>query len=364
MKQRVIQGLVLTGMLVGLPLMGLTLGGKALLPYLEFPPRTRFVAHAPFSWGVFCIYALGILAATVPFGVRAARAFRRRPRENGPAARFPGWAWAGVFSGVLFWILAWSRLPFFQPFQAHTFTPLWISYILVVNGLSFRRQGSCLLSNAPRALWILFPASAVFWWFFEYLNRFVQNWYYVGTAFGPAAYFCLATLSFSTVLPAVVSTREWLMTYPWIREGFRGLTPIRFGRPHSVAGMVLVLAGAGLTGIGLWPDGLFPLLWVAPLLILVALQTLWNRPHVLGPVARGDWSGVVSSAGAALFCGVFWEMWNALSLVKWEYGVPYVHRFQIFEMPLLGYAGYLPFGLECMAVAGLVMPSRTAEISG
>jgi hypothetical protein len=30
--------------------------------------------------------------------------------------------------------------------------------------------------------------------------------------------------------------------------------------------------------------------------------------------------------------------------------VPFVHRFQIFEMPLLGYAGYLPFGLECLII--------------
>jgi hypothetical protein len=31
--------------------------------------------------------------------------------------------------------------------------------------------------------------------------------------------------------------------------------------------------------------------------------------------------------------------------------VPFVQRFHIFEMPILGYAGYLPFGLECMVVS-------------
>jgi hypothetical protein len=30
-----------------------------------------------------------------------------------------------------------------------------------------------------------------------------------------------------------------------------------------------------------------------------------------------------------------------------------VDRFRIFEMPLLGYAGYLPFGIECAAIAAL-----------
>ena len=71
----------------------------------------------------------------------------------------------------------------------------------------------------------------------------------------------------------------------------------------------------------------------------------------------------MTSALAALFCGFFWELWNTWSLAKWEYAIPLVQRFELFEMPLLGYAGYLPFGLEC-AVAGdiledsLRVPSR------
>jgi hypothetical protein len=57
------------------------------------------------------------------------------------------------------------------------------------------------------------------------------------------------------------------------------------------------------------------------------------------------------AACAALICGFFWELWNFKSLAHWEYAVPFVQRFHVFEMPLLGYAGYLPFGLECLVVA-------------
>ena len=70
-------------------------------------------------------------------------------------------------------------------------------------------------------------------------------------------------------------------------------------------------------------------------------------------MADGDWRPVVSAAMAALICGFFWEMWNYYSLAKWIYSVPYVHRFEIFEMPILGYMGYLPFGLLCMAIVEL-----------
>jgi len=54
---------------------------------------------------------------------------------------------------------------------------------------------------------------------------------------------------------------------------------------------------------------------------------------------------------AAVICGGFWEMWNMYSLARWVYDVPYVGRFYVFEMPLLGFAGYGPFGWECAAVA-------------
>ena len=53
---------------------------------------------------------------------------------------------------------------------------------------------------------------------------------------------------------------------------------------------------------------------------------------------------LAAAALAGLFCGFFWELWNAHSLARWEYTIPWVDRFHLFEMPLLGYAGYLPFG--------------------
>jgi hypothetical protein len=108
---------------------------------------------------------------------------------------------------------------------------------------------------------------------------------------------------------------------------------------------------AGLFFIGWFPDLLFPLLWVAPLLLLMAFQTLEDRPSFFPELGNGDWRRVFRFCLAALICGFFWELWNGHSLAKWIYSVPYVDRFHLFEMPLLGYAGYLPFGLECAVIA-------------
>lgn len=96
------------------------------------------------------------------------------------------------------------------------------------------------------------------------------------------------------------------------------------------------------------------MLWISPLIIMGSIRSLNEKATLLNDPARGDWRRLVLAATAALVCGFFWEMWNLLSLEKWIYTVPFVGRFHVFEMPLLGYAGYLPFGIECALIAELV----------
>jgi hypothetical protein len=125
---------------------------------------------------------------------------------------------------------------------------------------------------------------------------------------------------------------------------------------------VLFAAGAGLAGIGIWPDRLFPLVWVAPLLLITAVQILAGEDTIFSVLREGDGTSLWLAAIAALACGLCWEMWNYKSLVHWKYAIPSVHAFTLFEMPLLGYAGYLPFGLECLAVTLLLFPRHYREM--
>jgi hypothetical protein len=116
----------------------------------------------------------------------------------------------------------------------------------------------------------------------------------------------------------------------------------------------MIVGCIALAGIGIWPDYLFPFLWISPFLIIVLLEVMAGEKTVLHGTSIGDWRLVVSSAAAALICGWFWEMWNFYSFTKWRYAIPFVHRFQVFEMPIMGYSGYIPFGLECAAVIALL----------
>ena len=204
--------------------------------------------------------------------------------------------------------------------------------------------------------------SAVFWWGFEFLNRAVQNWFYQNVeTFSPLEYAVMATLSFTTVLPAVLGTHDWLATFPRLTAGLDNWICLRVSRPR-LAGAAFATAGAlGLLALPIWPNALFPLLWLAPLALLCGLLAMAGEATLFDDLGHGDWSTLARLSLAAILCGFFWEMWNDYSLARWVYDVPYVGRFRIFEMPLLGYAGYGPFGWECGAMAmafGLWKPQQ------
>jgi hypothetical protein len=353
LSARALRAALLALILVGAPLLGLVIADRPIAPYLEFPPRTRYVDHAPFSWTVFTLIALLILACTWPLALLPAGRRRSSPAVRSGAA-FPWWGWSGVALTATSWMLAWNRWDWFTPLQPHTFTPLWLGFILVVNALICGRRGTCPMLVRPGRFALLFPVSAVFWWFFEYLNRFVQNWYYTGVDYPPVTYFLLATPAFATVLPAVLSVREWLLSFPAFQVRRRPVTAPAWLPPRTTAVALLTAATAGLAGVGRWPDYLFPLLWTAPLVILLTLQAMSGRSPLLDDLRDGRWPHVAAAALAGLVCGFFWEMWNYYSLARWTYSVPWVDRFHLFEMPLLGYAGYLPFGLECALIADAV----------
>ena len=351
--------LVLIALLIGLPLLGVWLAGERPGAYLEFPPTPRPQPPGDFSWRWFAAIALLIIATVSPFVVRVLTAEAPSPRPMSRRAQFPWWGWLGLGILAVAWVLAWNRFSWFAPLQPYTFTPLWLGYILVINALTWQRTGRCMLVNHTGYFLILFPLSAGFWWFFEYLNGFVANWYYVGGHNGEAVtVFLSASLPFATVLPAVLGTKDWLASFPRLSAGLQDCWRIPAPLASLLPWIALLSGIGGLTGIGIWPDYLFPLVWVAPLLLLVAFQDLAGQDNLLSSMIRGDWRPLWLGALAGLLCGFFWELWNYQSLVHWKYTVRQVHTLQLFEMPLLGYAGYLPFGLTCVAIVDFFFPKE------
>lgn len=349
-------------LLVILPLAGLYVADIPFQKYLEFPPRTRYVAHAEFSWGVFIALAIFVLAVFAPLCFKV---LISKPNSTPKIQKgfFPWWGWLGAAILGISWFMAWTRFQWFAPLQIFTFTPIWVGYIFVTNGLTYRQTGRCMLRNQPGYLFSLFVLSAFFWWYFEYLNRFVQNWHYIGIGdLSRIKYFLFATLPFSTVLPAVLSTQEFLSTMPRISAGLDRFIKIDPTHARVWALVTLCVFSIGLTVIGIWPDYLFPLVWITPLFMVTAFQAIRGKRALFSGVTTGDWQRLYRLSMSALICGFFWELWNYHSYAKWIYTIPFVERYKIFEMPLLGYAGYLPFGPTCALVADTFLKRKTDEI--
>lgn len=352
---------ILLALWFGLPLAGLWLVGGTVTDYLGLLPKTRPPQSMPFSWPIFIVLAIIVTAIVAPYVVRVLSTEISCVDRESDRRQFPLWGWLSVVWLVLAWVLAWNRFPWFAPGQQYTFTPLWVGYILIVNALTFQRCGHCMVLDRPTFLLLLFPLSAVFWWGLEYLNRFTENWYYVGTDdVGSWNYFLIGSIAFSTVLPAVLSTAEYMKTFPGINAGLKDFWSLGAQAHRHTRRIMIAIATAGLLGIGLWPESFFPLVWVAPLLLISVLQYYEQGNSILlNAMQTGDWRHAWRLALAGLICGFFWELWNVKSLAHWVYSVPYAQRFHIFEMPILGYAGYLPFGIMCGAFVEFAMPDQT-----
>jgi len=343
--------------LLGAPLLGAYLAGKPIENLLVFPPMTTELTFekAPFSWLAYMIMLALILLVMLPFIsriIRAQKTFVPITRKKYP---FPWWGWLGLAIMMLGWLMAWARFHWFESLQTYTFTPPWLGFILLVNALTFHRSGKSLLTHNPGFLIALFVFSAVFWWYFEYLNLLTENWFYVNTGeLSNWQFFWYATLPFSTVLPAVISTSELLKTFPQLTAGLENFFPLRAKNNKTLAAIFLATGVAGMLAINFWPDYLYPLLWLAPTAILASAMAMAGNTELFDGLPAGNWKHIFTLALAALICGFFWEMWNYGSYTQWMYSVPLVQRFHLFEMPILGYAGYLPFGLQCGLASILV----------
>ena len=211
------------------------------------------------------------------------------------------------------------------------------------------RQGTSLLLRMGKGFLLLFVLSSPLWWLFEFLNIPVQNWHYIlDRPYSPLAYVALTSISFSTVLPAVMETVELLASF---RPLHPRLSMYEVGPRLSIPSFLMLELVGVLCLILPWlfPQYCFGLIWLSLIFLLDPINNLLGRKSAVAHIMARDWRFIVVPLGT-LCCGFLWEMWNFLALPKWYYTVPYIGFWKIFEMPLLGYTGYLPFGLELFAL--------------
>ena len=263
--------------------------------------------------------------------------------------KFPPHGWIGLILAGMFWILNWSLS---GPRTHWGFFPMWLGYCLTIDALVYWRTGTSLLMRDWRKYIGLFILSAPVWWVFELLNLRTQNWAYVGAEiFSPQEYAFWTTLSFTTVIPAVFGSAELFASFDFIKRLKRGpvigtdklTTTLFFSVGWLMLGLMLI-----------WPKIFFLFIWLSLYFIIEPINVWLGNRSLVDWTQKGDWHPVISLWLGVLLTAFFWEMWNYYSYPKWIYHVSWGDWLHVFEMPLLGYGGYLPFALELYALYHLI----------
>ena len=364
MMKRVFHYLILAAVLIGLPLGCAWLAGDeaALRGAAAFPLRTEdwgaaeyWQQRCPFNWTVFVALAVLVVAVCAPF-VRRSFCALRQPTTNSQKLTtnsFPFWGWLGL---VMF--LGWLPVVWLQPewaakLQVHSFAIMGFGHAMLMDALAYRKLGRSIVEGRVLPCLVLLPVSALYWWFFEFLNRFSRNWYFVNLEdFTAFEYIVCFSLGCATILPSVLATARWLGTFRCFSDCVcGGMWKVDVDSRLSRFVMVAV-ALVGLVGIVFVPSVAFPFLWLSPICVFVLVRGAFGERTELAALSTGNWSCIWRWAVAMLICGFVWETWGFWLQVKWIYSVPYLHRFCYAEMPLVGFAGYLPFGIEALLVCG------------
>ena len=251
-------------------------------------------------------------------------------------------------AGILLIILV--EINFFlkiEPLASWYFPLIWFGYILTIDALVYKIKDKSLITNRfPQFIGMLI-ISSLFWWTFEFFNLSINNWSYVGTESISHAKSLFGTIAFSTVLPALFETVELIHSihlFDKIKLKKKHKITKSFLHTMTLLGIICFFAPIFL------PNFAFPLVWLSFFLILDPINYLHKQPSIIGHLKDKKLLIPLSLLLAGIILGFLWEFWNYWAVIKWEYNIPFLGFFKIFEMPILGYFGYFPFAFELYAM--------------
>jgi hypothetical protein len=366
-------------------------------PILQGHPKPGF------SWVVFgligfvCLLIIFLYVFPQLFGFKSSNS----PSDNIKTshASFPVWFWIGFAILVFVLIIIWGRLSKPEIITDFGSTLFYWSLFVVLDGILYKRlSGISLIADKINLVISLAISSAFGWLIYAYLNFFLdENWFYpYGDLITSSEFVIYLILASSALGPLIVVTYLILKSFPSFYFRYSNGPVIRFSKKIKI--VLLVLSLILCFAFGAFPHELFFFVWLGPLLslgIIMDLLGVWSPFKEIGK--SGNWSPVMIIFLAGLIQGFSWEAYNYLSAdhqeykishtekyneqphqiaiykngkekifqtdsvvfhvkttdVKpvythrpdyWVYNVPYVNRFHIFEMPVLGLFGYLPYG--------------------
>ncbi len=232
---------------------------------------------------------------------------------------------------------------------------VWTGYILLIDSLVYGIQGRSLLNNRLRQFLVLLPLSIVFWYVFEFYNLFIKNWHYIGLPENKFWRYLGYFWSFATIWPAILLTYDLLLALNIFKD-----KKTSDSKRLSKAFLSISIT-VGLFSL-LWPilapsAYLAAPVWLGFILLLDPINYLIGGKSIFQAWISGKRETIYALFLSGIICGLLWEFWNFWAEAKWRYAVPFFDNLKIFEMPLVGYLGFLPFACEVYVMynfAGLV----------
>jgi hypothetical protein len=227
-----------------------------------------------------------------------------------------------------------------EPFATWYYSFAWWSYILFTDAwLALKNQPTVLLHRPnPTRPMVL---SVIIWVSFELYNFRLGNWHYIELPPELPIRWMGYAIAYATVLPGIFVTWNLL----------KALFPIASSRGRSLPSSLptILFWGGLIAGIApwLWPRYFFPFVWLGPTAVAAAVNYRLGGEGILVELEQRGPAALYRLVGAGAICGLFWELWNFWAKSKWVYDISFFDWLHLFEMPLAGFLGFLPFALEC-----------------
>lgn len=256
------------------------------------------------------------------------------------------------------------------------YTPImWSGYILFVDAIILRREGTSLITGNPRKFFLMLWLSVLVWLLFEIYNLRLQNWYYANLPANMLVRDLGYLWAFATIFPGIFQTNTLLESF--------GLFRAQADRPPVTftPGQHGILFLIGLLFVAIPPmlpvrfvRYTFGFVWLGFIPLVDTINYRLGAPSLLRDWEEGNRRRLLTLLVAGAICGFLWEGWNYFTLqfegTGWIYALPHPlnlleNVFRIGQMPLLGFLGFPPFAVEAWAIwrflCTFLLPEDDAE---
>ncbi len=343
------------------PLIGALINYKGDLAshFFTFPP-TAATPKPGFNLTVFIVLFFACAFFVVLYLYPWIFGFKKPEQRETPKitkVKYPIWFWIGLTVAIIDAVILWGHFSRPRFIINLGFIPIIWGLVFTIDGIVYKRSGGhSIVKDRPINLLWIGICSAFGWGYFEYLSLYVGvNWYYPEAhMLSTFEFYIYAFVGGAALVPFVFEIFMLLYTFKKLNRRYSYGPKVSLSK--SVQIILLIIGIISLFLISFFPFILYPLLWIGPVLILSIIFDMVGLWTPFRPIVKeGNWTPLALIGLGNFISGLICEGTNFLSANHnpfhtfvpgyWKYSIPYVDKFHVFEMPLEGLFGYLPYGI-------------------